>query len=141
MRIVTTTDSAAMTNEQAIRDIKAFTFQDSPQVLCAVDLCIHDVEAFSVEDWVTWTNGNIIKLFYDMAAEMTEDLIDVIESNMVGEELIDNTIGGEQTERIDALREAKRVVKGPVEMFLVLRHYIIIHEHIKKIEEDEQDPY
>ena len=105
-----------MTDKEALSWVNAMRLDNNDSTNCAADLCVHDIEAYGLKDWI---------------------LIDEIDSQQAGEVLIDELLESEQ-ERIDTLYESKKIALASTKMMNVLTKYHSIHEFIKA-QIDEQD--
>ena len=113
-----------MTEEEALAMVKTFTEPGDVVQNCAVDLAVFDIIEFGLEDWLSWHPYHIVGMFIDMDARAA------------GEELIDEMLGSEQTERIDYPRAVRGMKEGSINLFYSLLEYINIHNHIKQFSDD-----
>lgn len=65
-----------------------------------------------------------------MLDDSVNELIDEIDSQQAGEFLIDELLGSDQ-DRIDTLKESKKVALASIKMINVMTKYYSIHEFIK----------
>ena len=84
-----------------------------------------------VDEWVTWSDFEIVHLFRNVADDTLTDLIDEIMSKSAGEDIIDELLGSNQTERIDYKRALSGMKNGSVDLFNALIKYMELHEEVK----------
>jgi len=125
-----------MTEEEALAIVKTFTEPGDVVQNCAVDLAVFDIIEFGLEDWLSWHPYHIVGMFIDMAESTLDDIVDEIDARAAGEELIDEMLGSEQTERIDYPRAVRGMKEGSINLFYSLLEYINIHNHIKQFSDD-----
>tara|TARA_R110002050_G_C8910601_1_gene510748 strand:+ start:1067 stop:1456 length:390 start_codon:yes stop_codon:yes gene_type:complete len=126
-----------MTDKEALSWVNAMRLDNNDSTNCAADLCVHDIEAYGLKDWILWDPIDISKIFSEILNDSVKDLIDEIDSQQAGEVLIDELLESEQ-ERIDTLYESKKIALASTKMMNVLTKYHSIHEFIKA-QIDEQD--
>jgi hypothetical protein len=130
-RNVTFTD-LQMTSEEAVQIIINYLEdRDDKVVDVALHMCMIDLASFGVDDWVGWSNFEIIHLFRNVADDTLSDLMDDIIAKSAGEDIIDELLGSNQTERIDYKRALSGMKEGSVDLFNALIKYIEIHEEVK----------
>jgi len=124
-----------MTETQAIKyirdiinDSKDTDYEDVTD--CAGSLCIIDIANFGLEDWLLWTPEEIVTLFTEVMDSTMTELLDELKSNYVGEQLIDELLGSNQTQRVDHDRAVNGVKDGAVKMMQSLRMYLKIKRDI-----------
>jgi|TARA_Y100001938_G_C8069564_1_gene422290 hypothetical protein len=130
-----------MTEKQALAWVRSMRLKDDPMSDCAVDLCVHDIENYGLKNWLRWTPIGIAKIFLEMAEDSVGELVDEIESQQVGEYLIDEVLGVDQNERVNTLEESKKLALSSIKMFRVLHRYHRIHEFIKIQYDEERNTY
>ena len=119
-----------MTEKEALAWVKSMRLKDDPMSDCAVDLCVHDIENYGLINWLRWTPIGISKIFLEMAEDSIGELVTEIESQQVGEYLID-----------EVLEESKKLALASTKMFRVLHRYHRIHEFIKIQYDEERNTY
>tara|TARA_R110001583_G_scaffold9030_1_gene42647 strand:- start:5227 stop:5619 length:393 start_codon:yes stop_codon:yes gene_type:complete len=130
-----------MTDKDALVWVRSMRLKDDSMTDCAVDLCIHDIENYGLINWLRWTPIGISKMFLEMAESSVEELVAEIESQQIGEILIDEVLNVEQDERVNTLEESKKLSLSSVKMFKVLHKYHKIHEFIKIQYDEEKNTY
>ena len=121
-----------MTGEEAIQIIADYlTDKDDKVVDVALNMCMIDIASFGVDEWVTWSDLEIIHIFRNTADDTLSDLMDEIISRSAGEDIIDELLGSNQTERIDYKRALSGMKEGSVDLFNALIKYIELHEEVK----------
>ena len=126
----------SMTEDEAVAMVNSFNEPGDAVQNCAVDLAIFDIIEFGLEEWVSWQSYHIVGMFIDMAESTLDDVVDEIDARAAGEELIDEMLGSEQTERIDYPRAVRGMKEGSINLFYSLLEYINIHNHIKQFTDD-----
>ena len=130
-RNVTFTD-LQMTSEEAVQIIADYlTDKDDKVVDVALNMCMIDIASFGVDEWVTWSDLEIVHIFRNTADDTLSDLMDEIVSRSAGEDIIDELLGSNQTERIDYKRALSGMKEGSVDLFNALIKYIELHEEVK----------
>ena len=97
---------------------------------CAGSLCIIDISNFGLEDWLSWTPEEVVSLFTEVMDSTMTELLDEFKSNYAGEQLIDELLGSDQTQRVDHDRAVNGVKDGAVKMMQSLRMYLKIKRDI-----------
>ena len=121
-----------MTSEEAVQIIADYlTDKDDKVVDVALNMCMIDIASFGVDVWVTWSNLEIVHIFRNTADDTLSDLMDEIVSRSAGEDIIDELLGSNQTERIDYKRALSGMKEGSVDLFNALIKYIELHEEVK----------
>lgn len=121
-----------MTSEEAVQIIIDYLDdRDDKVVDVALHMCMIDLASFGVDDWVEWSSLEIIHLFRNVADDTLSDLMDDIIGKAAGEDIIDELLGSNQTERIDYKRALSGMKEGSVDLFNALIKYIEIHEEVK----------
>jgi hypothetical protein len=121
-----------MTGEEAVQIIADYlTNKDDKVVDVALNMCMIDIASFGVDEWVTWSDLEIIHIFRNTADDTLSDLMDEIVSRSAGEDIIDELLGSNQTERIDYKRALSGMKEGSVDLFNALIKYIELHEEVK----------
>ena len=121
-----------MTGEEAVQIIADYlTDKDDKVVDVALNMCMIDIASFGVDEWVTWSNLEIVHIFRNTADDTLSDLMDEIVSRSAGEDIIDELLGSDQTERIDYKRALSGMKNGSVDLFNALIKYIELHEEVK----------
>tara|TARA_R110002020_G_scaffold439027_1_gene649514 strand:+ start:108 stop:494 length:387 start_codon:yes stop_codon:yes gene_type:complete len=121
-----------MTGEEAVQIIADYlTDKDDKVVDVALNMCMIDIASFGVDEWVTWSNLEIVHIFRNTADDTLSDLMDEIVSRSAGEDIIDELLGSNQTERIDYKRALSGMKEGSVDLFNALIKYIELHEEVK----------
>ena len=121
-----------MTGEEAVQIIADYlTDKDDKVVDVALNMCMIDIASFGVDEWVTWSNLEIVHIFRNTADDTLSDLMDEIVSRSAGEDIIDKLLGSNQTERIDYKRALSGMKEGSVDLFNALIKYIELHEEVK----------
>ena len=121
-----------MTSKEAVQIIIDYLEnRDDKVVDVALHMCMIDLASFGVDDWVEWSNFEIIHLFRNVADDTLSDLMDEIIAKSAGEDIIDELLGSDQTERIDYKRALSGMKEGSVDLFNALIKYIEIHEEVK----------
>ena len=121
-----------MTSEEAVQIIADYlTDKDDKVVDVALNMCMIDIASFGVDEWVTWSNLEIVHIFRNTADDTLSDLMDEIVSRSAGEDIIDELLGSNQTERIDYKRALSGMKEGSVDLFNALIKYIELHEEVK----------
>lgn len=121
-----------MTSEEAVQIIIDYLEdRDDKVVDVALHMCMIDLASFGVDDWVEWSNLEIVHLFRNVADDTLSDLMDDIIGKSAGEDIIDELLGSNQTERIDYKRALSGMKEGSVDLFNALIKYIEIHEEVK----------
>ena len=111
-----------------INDTKGSDYEDVTD--CAGSLCIIDIANFGLEDWLSWTPEEIVALFTEVMDSTMTELLDELKSNHAGEQLIDELLGSDQTQRVDHDRAIGAVKDGAVKMMESLRMYLKIKRDI-----------
>tara|TARA_R100000388_G_C7204396_1_gene140219 strand:+ start:323 stop:703 length:381 start_codon:yes stop_codon:yes gene_type:complete len=119
-----------MTQEEALIRIEAMRAEGNKTKNAAIDLCLHDIQAEGLEDWLQWDSLDVATTFSEMTDDAVTDLIEEINSKQAGQVLIDEVLGVEQ-DRIDTLETSKKLAMASARMFKVLVKYIAIHEYMK----------
>ena len=96
----------------------------------AVDLCVHDIQAYGWREWLMWDAVDVANMFSEMTDDAVEELVLTISSKQAGQVLIEEVLGAEQ-DRIDVLEESKKLAVASAQMFKVLVKYVSIHEYMK----------
>ena len=104
---------------------------DNKVVDVALQMCLIDLSSFGVEDWVEWSDLEIIQIFRNTANDTLSDIMDNVEGVAAGEDIIDELLGSKQSERIDYKRALSGMKSGSVELFNALIKYIEIHDEIR----------
>lgn len=121
-----------MTSEEAVQIIVNYLEdRDDKVVDVALHMCMIDLASFGVDDWVEWSSLEIVHLFRNVADDTLSDLMDDIIGKAAGENIIDELLGSDQTERIDYKRALSGMKEGSVDLFNALIKYIEIHEEVK----------
>jgi len=121
-----------MTGEEAVQIIADYlTDKDDKVVDVALNMCMIDIASFGVDEWVTWSDLEIVHIFRNTADDTLSDLMDEIVSRSAGEDIIDELLGSNQTERIDYKRALSGMKEGSVDLFNALIKYIELHEEVK----------
>ena len=121
-----------MTGEEAVQIIADYlTDKEDKVVDVALNMCMIDIASFGVDEWVTWSDLEIIYIFRNTADDTLSDLMDEIVSRSAGEDIIDELLGSNQTERIDYKRALSGMKEGSVDLFNALIKYIELHEEVK----------
>ena len=121
-----------MTGEEAVQIIADYlTDKEDKVVDVALNMCMIDIASFGVDEWVTWSDLEIIHVFRNTADDTLSDLMDEIVSRSAGEDIIDELLGSNQTERIDYKRALSGMKEGSVDLFNALIKYIELHEEVK----------
>lgn len=121
-----------MTSKEAVQIIIDYLEnRDDKVVDVALHMCMIDLASFGVDDWVEWSNFEIIHLFRNVADDTLSDLMDEIIAKSAGEDIIDELLGSDQTERIDYKRALSGMKEGSVDLFNALIKYIELHEEVK----------
>ena len=121
-----------MTGEEAVQIIADYlTDKEDKVVDVALNMCMIDIASFGVDEWVTWSDLEIIHIFRNRADDTLSDLMDEIISRSAGEDIIDELLGSNQTERIDYKRALSGMKEGSVDLFNALIKYIELHEEVK----------
>jgi hypothetical protein len=121
-----------MTSEEAVQIIINYLEdRDDKVVDVALHMCMIDLASFGVDDWVEWSSLEIVHLFRNVADDTLSDLMDDIIGKAAGEDIIDELLGSNQTERIDYKRALSGMKEGSVDLFNALIKYIEIHEEVK----------
>ena len=121
-----------MTSEEAVQIIIDYLEdRDDKVVDVALHMCMIDLASFGVDDWVEWSAFEIIHLFRNVADDTLSDLMNDIMGKAAGEDIIDELLGSNQTERIDYKRALSGMKEGSVDLFNALIKYIEIHEEVK----------
>tara|TARA_R100001510_G_C7480246_1_gene92552 strand:+ start:47 stop:433 length:387 start_codon:yes stop_codon:yes gene_type:complete len=121
-----------MTGEEAVQIIADYlTDKEDKVVDVALNMCMIDIASFGVDEWVTWSDLEIIHIFRNTADDTLSDLMDEIISRSAGEDIIDELLGSNQTERIDYKRALSGMKEGSVDLFNALIKYIELHEEVK----------
>tara|TARA_R100000734_G_scaffold13127_1_gene9716 strand:- start:790 stop:1182 length:393 start_codon:yes stop_codon:yes gene_type:complete len=113
---------------EIISDTKGSDYEDITD--CAGSLCIIDISNFGLEDWLSWTPEEIVTLFIEVMDSTMTELLDELKSNYAGEQLIDELLGSDQTQRVDHDRAVNGVKDGAVKMMQTLRMYLKIKRDI-----------
>ena len=119
-----------MTQEEALIRIEGMRMEGNKTNNAAIELCIHDIQAEGLDDWLQWDSLDVASTFAEMTADAVNDLIEEINSKQAGEVLIDEVLGVDQ-DRIETLETSKRLAIASARMFNVLVKYISIHEYLK----------
>jgi len=119
-----------ITEKEALMIIDSMRLINNQSTNCAIDLCVHDIEAYGLDEWVLLDPIDISKMFSEMLDDSVNELIDEIDSQQAGEFLIDELLGSDQ-DRIDTLKESKKVALASIKMINVMTKYYSIHEFIK----------
>ena len=96
----------------------------------AIDLCLHDIQAEGLDNWLQWDSLDVATTFSEMTDDAVTDLIEAINYKQAGLGLIEEVLGVEQDRR-DTLETSKRLAMASARMFKVLVKYIAIHEYMK----------
>ena len=121
-----------MTGEEAVQIIADYlTDKEDKVVDVALNMCMIDIASFGVDEWVTWSDLEIIHIFRNTADDTLSDLMDEIISRSAGEDIIDELLGSNQTERIDYKRALSGMKNGSVDLFNAMIKYIELHEEVK----------
>ena len=121
-----------MTGEEAVQIIADYlTDKDDKVVDVALNMCMIDIASFGVDEWVTWSDLEIVHIFRNTADDTLSDLMDEIVSRSAGEDIIDDLLGSNQSERIDYKRALSGMKEGSVDLFNALIKYIELHEEVK----------
>mgnify|MGYP006409329615 FL=1 len=121
-----------MTSEEAVQIIINYlTDKEDKVVDVALNMCMIDISSYGVDEWVTWSDFEIVHLFRNVADDTLTDLIDEIMSKSAGEDIIDELLGSDQTERIDYKRALSGMKNGSVDLFNALIKYMELHEEVK----------
>lgn len=121
-----------MTSEEAVQIIISYlTDKEDKVVDVALNMCMIDIASYGVDEWVTWSDFEIVHLFRNVADDTLTDLIDEIMSKSAGEDIIDELLGSNQTERIDYKRALSGMKNGSVDLFNALIKYMELHEEVK----------
>ena len=121
-----------MTSEEAVQIIIDYLDgKDDKVVDVALHMCMIDLASFGVDDWVEWSSFEIIHLFRNVADDTLSDLMNDVMGKAAGEDIIDELLGSNQTERIDYKRALSGMKEGSVDLFNALIKYIEIHEEVK----------
>tara|TARA_E500000305_G_C3963096_1_gene208137 strand:- start:73 stop:498 length:426 start_codon:yes stop_codon:yes gene_type:complete len=121
-----------MTSEEAVQIIIDYLDDKDDKVVdVALHMCMIDLASFGVDDWVEWSAFEIIHLFRNVADDTLSDLMNDIMGKAAGEDIIDELLGSNQTERIDYKRALSGMKEGSVDLFNALIKYIEIHEEVK----------
>ena len=97
----------------------------------ALQMCLIDISSFGVDDWVEWSDLEIVQIFRNTANDTLSDIMDDVEGVAAGESIIDELLGSEQTERIDYKRALSGMKSGSIGLFNALIKYIEIHDEVK----------
>ena len=121
-----------MTSKEAVQIIIDYLDDKDDKVVdVALHMCMIDLASFGVDDWVEWSNLEIVHLFRNVADDTLSDLMDDIIGRSAGEDVIDELLGSDQTERIDNKRALSGMKEGSVDLFNALIKYIELHEEVK----------
>jgi hypothetical protein len=121
-----------MTSEEAVQIIIDYLDDKDDKVVdVALHMCMIDLASFGVDDWVEWSSLEIIHLFRNVADDTLSDLMNDIIGKAAGEDIIDELLGSNQTERIDYKRALSGMKEGSVDLFNALIKYIELHEEVK----------
>jgi len=121
-----------MTSEEAVQIIIDYLDDKDDKVVdVALHMCMIDLASFGVDDWVEWSAFEIIHLFRNVADDTLSDLMNDIMGKAAGEDIIDELLGSNQTERIDYKRALSGMKEGSVDLFNALIKYIELHEEVK----------
>ena len=104
---------------------------DDKVVDVALQMCLIDISSFGVDDWVEWSDLEIVEIFRNTADDTLSDIMNDVEGVAAGEDIIDELLGSKQSERIDYKRALSGMKSGSVELFNALIKYIEIHDEIK----------
>ena len=122
----------------AMNDIEAVQFiidylkdADDKVVDVALQMCLIDISSFGVDDWVEWSDLEIVQIFRNTADDTLSDIMDDVEGVAAGESIIDELLGSEQSERIDYKRALSGMKSGSIGLFNALIKYIEIHDEVK----------
>ena len=122
----------------AMNDIEAVQFiidylkdADDKVVDVALQMCLIDISSFGVDDWVEWSDLEIVQIFRNTAEDTLSDIMDDVEGVAAGESIIDELLGSEQSERIDYKRALSGMKSGSIGLFNALIKYIEIHDEVK----------
>ena len=122
----------------AMNDVEAVQFiidylkeTDDKVVDVALQMCLIDVSSFGVDDWVEWSDLEIIQIFRNTADDTLSDIMNDVEGVAAGESIIDELLGSEQSERIDYKRALSGMKSGSIGLFNALIKYIEIHDEVK----------
>ena len=97
----------------------------------ALQMCLIDISSFGVDDWVEWSDLEIIQIFRNTADDTLSDIMNDVEGVAAGEDIIDELLGSKQSERIDYKRALSGMKSGAVELFNALIKYIEIHDEVR----------
>lgn len=121
-----------MTSEEAVQIIIDYLDDKDDKVVdVALHMCMIDLASFGVDDWVEWSSLEIVHLFRNVADDTLSDLMNDIIGKAAGEDIIDELLGSNQTERIDYKRALSGMKEGSVDLFNALIKYIELHEEVK----------
>ena len=126
-----TTDSY-MTNNETIKLIIKYQEDKCMVTECAVNMCLIDVATWGVDQWVTWSPILVADIFRNTAKEVLEDIMNEVESQSMGEVIIDELLTCNQAERIDYKKALIGMKNGAIKYFDALSLYIEIHEEVKQ---------
>ena len=104
---------------------------DDKVVDVALQMCLIDISSFGVDDWVEWSDLEIVQIFRNTAEDTLSDIMDDVEGVAAGESIIDELLGSEQSERIDYKRALSGMKSGSIGLFNALIKYIEIHDEVK----------
>jgi|TARA_B110000444_G_C18819512_1_gene586955 hypothetical protein len=106
---------------------------DDKVVDVALQMCLIDISSFGIDDWVAWSDLEIIQIFRNTADDTLSDIMNDVEGVAAGEDIIDELLGSEQSERIDYKRALSGMKSGSVGLFNALIKYIEIHDEVTGI--------
>lgn len=122
-----------MNNKEAINTV--LTLVESVPVddvvKCATNMCIIDIKAFGIEEWVDMSSREVVKLFRETAEDTLGELMDEALSRSAGEELLDELLQVEQNHRVDFKAALVGMKEGCIKYFEALEFYLEIHEELK----------
>mgnify|MGYP003644584032 FL=1 len=104
---------------------------DDKVVDVALQMCLIDISSFGVDDWVEWSDLEIVQIFRNTADDTLSGIMNDVEGVSAGEDIIDELLGSKQSERIDYKRALSGMKSGSVELFNALIKYIEIHDEVR----------
>ena len=126
------TTGSYMTNNETIKLIISHQEEKCMVTECAVNMCLIDVATWGVDQWVKWSPVLIADIFRNTAEEVLEDVMNEVESQSMGESIIDELLTCNQAERIDYKKALIGMKSGAIRYFDALSLYMEIHEEVKQ---------
>ena len=121
-----------MNDVEAVQFIIDYLKKTNDKVVdVALQMCLIDISSFGVDDWVEWSDLEIIQIFRNTADDTLSDIMNDVEGVAAGEDIIDELLGSKQSERIDYKRALSGMKSGSVELFNALIKYIEIHDEVR----------